>query len=213
MAPSLVSVPSVRRRNLLLAVFAALAVTLGGYMILHASSGRGATQKHHHRTATSALAACGSRKTHARRTCAGLPTASRRPAARHAPSIMKLYALGLQPVLDRSRALFDQASRAAASSPNLDALSQVCSQYSPLVQVAADQVEGVPHPYQWYTSVGYFHHGMMGVYHRFQGALNLCATAASNGDSSGSATAISDLATEASHLRGLDDAVHRASAG
>jgi hypothetical protein len=120
---------------------------------------------------------------------------------------MTLYGRGLRPVLDRSRALFDQAAQSAASSPNLDALGQACSQYGPLVQVVADQVEGVPHPYAWYTSVGYFHHRMMGVYHRFQGALNLCGTAAGNGDSSAAATAVADMATEAANLRGMDDYV------
>jgi hypothetical protein len=125
---------------------------------------------------------------------------------------MKIYATGLRPVLKQSRAFFDQAARAAASSPNLDALGQVCSRYGPLVQITAQQIEGVPHPWAWYSSAGYFHHHMMGIYHRFQGALNLCATAASNGDSGAAATAVADLATEASHLRATDDYVSWVSA-
>jgi hypothetical protein len=207
MAPSLVSVPSLRRRNLLLAVIAALVVSVGAYIVLHAASGGGSSHKRHHHSARPAVAACHAKPAHHASAC-NVTRARARPRVAHsAPSIMKLYAIGLRPVLDQSRSLFDQAARAAASSPNLDALGQSCSQYGPMVQIAADQIEGVPHPYGWYTTVGYFHHSMMGIYHRFQGALNLCGTAVSNGDSSAATTAIADMASEASHLRAADDYV------
>jgi hypothetical protein len=118
---------------------------------------------------------------------------------------MKYYAVELLPVLDRTRGLFDAVARAVTGAASIDELGQICATYGPQVQVLADQVDGVPHPYPGYTAVGWYHHGLLGIYHRVQGALNLCGTAASNGDTEAASNAIGDITAGDEALRSADD--------
>jgi len=202
-APSLVSAPTVGRRKVLFAVFAAAVLMVGAFLVVHGSGSGNPKHARHHVRPVVASCPAHSRPRHGL-ACAAVHPRVRKPTVKTA---MRLYAAALLPVLDRTRVLFDGVARSVASSGSMDTLGQTCLAYSPQVQVSAAEIEGVPHPYLWFTQVGTFHHRMMGIYHQVQGALSLCSTAADNQDTGAAATAVADVATGASDLRALDDNV------
>lgn len=117
------------------------------------------------------------------------------------------YALGITPILDRSIGVFDAlAARAARSS--LDRMGAVCGSYANRINVLASHLDGVPHPYPWYSAVGRAHHAIIGTYHVMLGAIIECETASSNADPQGAAQAVADIASAARTLHRQDATQH-----
>jgi hypothetical protein len=119
----------------------------------------------------------------------------------------KQYSGQLLPILDRSRAVFDQAARSTASTYGLGALQGVCGRVGNRVAILQDQIEGVPHPFVWYSPAGTLHHNILGIYHAMAGSALACQTAAGNGESDGAASAVADIAAQDHSIRHMDDYV------
>jgi hypothetical protein len=117
------------------------------------------------------------------------------------------YAIQILPVLDRSVGAFDGAVRAASGSPDLTSLGTVCGNQVATIQIMSSFFDGVPHPWAWYTPLGYLHHKTMDVYGYMLGALAACNTATSTDDSGSAATAVADMSTAASKMRQTDNYV------
>lgn len=177
------------RRKLLLLVVVILA-GVGGLIYVHGagSSSKSAAHKHH------AVAAGHGKNVYAQR--------SRRHAAAHPGFVHRAeFARHVLPTLYRATPVFDRAAGDAANaSGDLTALQQVCSNYGTRITTLAAQVEGVPHPWAWYTAAGTWRHDLIGVYHYMLGALQQCETAASDGDGASAGSAISDIGAAAQQL-------------
>lgn len=120
---------------------------------------------------------------------------------------IQVYAAHTVPILDRSIGVFD-ALAATASHSSITRIGHVCASYASRVNVLASHLDGVPHPYPWYSSVGRAHHTIIGVYHQMEGAIIECETASSNQDSQGAAQALADIATAARDLHHQDAHEH-----
>jgi hypothetical protein len=120
------------------------------------------------------------------------------------------YAVRLFPVVSRARRTFDALAHKAETTKALATLSQVCARSIKNLGVQQDYVDGIPHPFAWYTRAGLLHWDILGVYHTMLGATENCQTTASNGDRTGADLAVSDmrhattqLNREVTHLRKL----------
>lgn len=122
-------------------------------------------------------------------------------------SALYRYVQGILPYLDPSTRVFDRAA-GAASRARIGAMGRVCGSYAAHINVLASHLDGVPHPYPWYSPVGRLHHQIMGSYHRMQGAIIECQTASSNGDTSAAPQAVADMASAARALHRQDAAAH-----
>ena len=119
------------------------------------------------------------------------------------------YAVQILPVLDRSVALFDRTVSAVTGTQGSDNLDAVCGQYGTSVNILSTYFDNVPHPWPWYTTLGYLHHSTMDVYGYMMGALQSCQTASSSGDTEAAATAMSDMALAARKMHDTDNHVRQ----
>ena len=178
----------------LLAFVVALGILAFGWVhIVHGSSGT--KKKHHTASCTAAVHA---------RTCVNGARGARGIAAGR--PALPAYARHLTPVLGRARSAFDGAA-AAVQETDLNTLDGICGTYGSEIAVLADEADGVPHPGPWYQPVSQFHHTLMGLFHDMEGALQICQTAAENGDDGTVAVARDDIATAAQQMRSTDDYV------
>jgi hypothetical protein len=119
------------------------------------------------------------------------------------------YAEKLIPIVDRSTRVFDKITGDAARMPNLSALSSSCSHGTNLIGIQENYVDGVPHPYLWYSSAGQLHHQLLGIYHDMLSAAGVCQTTAGNGDQSGASGAVRDMANTAHRLHRISSRLHQ----
>lgn len=117
----------------------------------------------------------------------------------------RLFARRVLPILDQSVPLFDHTVAAVSSAGGLDNLDGVCGQYLSQVQIEESYLDGVPHPFPWFSAAGALHHQILGVLHDMDGALVACQTAVQAQDSGTAATATSDMGQAASQMRALDN--------
>lgn len=120
---------------------------------------------------------------------------------------LRSYARHLVAVLDRSRAVFDQAA-AASVAGGLDQIGSACTSYGTRINILEARADGVSHPGPWYGPVAVLHHTILGIYHDMEGSLQSCSVDASNGDPSSVGLAQSDIANADHALRNMDDNVH-----
>lgn len=123
------------------------------------------------------------------------------------------YAVGLVPILARGVGVFDRVTSQASSTSNLNQLSQLCFNSLKPLGIAQAQAEGVAHPYPWWTSVGKFHHSLLGIYHLMVGATDECSTAAGNGQAGDASVAVSIMSKEDSALKSVQSRVIAMSKG
>jgi hypothetical protein len=119
----------------------------------------------------------------------------------------KAYAANLLPVLDHTRGVFDQAARATASAGSLGALGSQCTNYGSRASILETQVEGVPHPFVWYSPAGTLHHNILGIYHQMEGGAQACQTGAANGEGDAASAGVSDMNGAMHSMRRMDDYV------
>lgn len=110
------------------------------------------------------------------------------------------YAVRLLPIVSRARHSFDAITRAAEHTRSLASLAQLCGRNIKNIGVQQDYVDGVPHPYAWYTRSGLLHWDILGIYHTMLGAAENCQTTAGNGDRTGADIAVSDMRHATSQL-------------
>jgi hypothetical protein len=180
------------RRTLLLLV---LVVVAGGALLLVTRSGGGLLASSSSATSTPTPAPTPHRGTHVR----GTPV---KPSPTPIPAPLlheRQYAARLYPIVNHATLVFDRAVR-GASGGNLSAVAKSCGHYVQLVGVQLNQVDGVGHPYTWYSPAGLIHRNVLGIYHDMIGAAENCSTTAGNGDQSGTAQARSDMRNADSRL-------------
>lgn len=143
---------------------------------------------------------------------AARPLAAAQPAAhvKVAPAVadQRIYAARLVPIVDKGVHGFDTAVGAAASSSGMSGLAGSCAQSLRHLGILQDQVEGVPHPYVWYSPAGGMHRSLLGIYHDMVGAADSCQTTAGNGDDAGARMAVHDMAAAARQLHRTDSYLH-----
>jgi hypothetical protein len=197
------------RKTLFLGVLVAL-LAAGAVHIVHGSSTKSSGHQRSSRPHVAVHCARNHVAAHCRRPHHTLRTSHRRAVRIHRhraaprPSPLHQYAVQLLPIVNRSRAVFDQSSFSSASA-GLGDLDGVCGQYGVKVNILTEQVDGVPHPQAWYGPDSVLHRRVLGVYHDMQGALLNCVNAADNGDGQAASLAINDIRHAAAHLRNLDD--------
>jgi hypothetical protein len=144
---------------------------------------------------------------------AGTPTGAVRPTANaritstfssaDRPAVgwteRKLYASQILPDLTADVGLFTRASQTARRT-RLAQLVDVCTTYGNRIGFQQNQLEGIPHPYLWFTPAGRLHHRVLGVFHFMLGAINACATAGDARSSSLARKAEADMATAAGRM-------------
>lgn len=170
-------------------LFLAVAVVLVGALALFFRAGTGSSKS----------------ATPVPRATAVKPTAHPRPVLRPASVPLSVlterrYADRLLPVVARAARVFNTVARAAQTKSSLGPLAQVCAASIKGIGVQEDYVDGVPHPYAWYTRSGLLHQDILGIYHKMIGATENCQITASNDDQTGADIAVSDMRHAASQL-------------
>lgn len=120
----------------------------------------------------------------------------------------RLYAAQLLSVVDHSAAVFLSVARHAENAGRMGRLNSVCSSAIQQLTLLQARVDGVPHPFSWYSTSGRLHHRLLGMYHNMVGAAVACQTDAGNGDSGDAAVAVHQMAVAAQQLRRMDSRLH-----
>lgn len=176
----------------LFAFFVAIGILGFGWVhIVHGSS-----KTAHHRTSV-----CSAHAGHHARTCSQPAKVTKKVTA---SSALRIYAVHLLPQLSRARSVFDGAT-AAMQQTDYGTLDSVCGTYGSQITIAAEEVDGVPHPGPWYQAVSQLHHGLLGLFHDMLGALQMCQTASENADDWSLGVARNDAVVADEQLRSSDD--------
>lgn len=125
---------------------------------------------------------------------------------------IRSFAAHVVPVVDRSLRKFRRIAGSASSAPNMSALSAICTRAVKRVGVQQDLLDGVPHPYAWYTPAGRMHHYILGIYHDMLGSAIACQTDAGNNDYGNAPGAVAGLRRAAQTLGRVDGRLHRLAA-
>lgn len=179
------------RRTILLVVL--VVVALGALLFVFTSRGTSSGSPAAPR-ATSQAAVAGST---VRPGTPGKPVATAIPAG---VLTLRRYAARLVPVVNRALPVFDSTVGSAASAATLSALAASCSSNIQRIGIQTDYVDGLPHPYAWYTQPGHLHHRVLGIYHAMLESTVNCQTTAANGQRNASNAAVSDMARAARKL-------------
>jgi hypothetical protein len=178
------------RRTILLVVL--VVVALGALLFVFTSRGTTSGSPPPHAT-SQAVAARGT----------VTPGTPGKPVATAIPANVlttRRYAAKLLPVVNRALPIFDSSVGAAASASTLPNLAASCASNIQRIGIQTDYVDGLPHPYAWYSQPGHLHHRVLGIYHTMLEATVNCQTTASNGQRSASNAAVSDMAKAARKL-------------
>lgn len=207
--------PLLSARNLLIGIV----LVILAFATVHIVYGSGAKKPTKHAARRPHHALCTPRKhghSHCRtQTAAGHHT-RKQSRAKHAtrlsafhPTAEERYQMHVMHVLDRQRHTFDYVSYDTGIK-TLDQLTSACANNLTRISIMTDEVDGIPHPGAWYSSVASFHRRVLQAYHDMASALEVCSTGAGNGDGNSVATARQDLVTATRELHAVDDAAHRA---
>lgn len=211
--------PSGRSRSLLSIrnLLGVLIVVILAFATVHIVHGSGAKTAGRHRSHTRLHAVCTTGR-HSRVSChTGLKSArthgnasagkyAGRPVAFH-PTVDQQYQMHVMHVLDRHRHTFDHVAY-DTSIKTLSELTSTCADDLTRISIMTDEVDGIPHPGAWYSTVASFHRRVLQAYHDMASALEVCSTSAGNGDGATVGTSRQDLIYATRELHAVDDIAH-----